>query len=237
MYIIDECVDIDSEEHFSSVINKINSLLEVDKSISLLGNISDDKFNDFSDIVNVSFPEEWVNYYLNKNYNKIDPVLKKHFLNFQPQIWSETYSNFGKIDKDFLQNSIDFKLINGITYGIKNKSENTGSLFTFSTESNQIPDTNIEIVKILVPHLHQALIRIVDNRDREQKFAKYKISEREIEVLKWIKKGKTNWEISIILNISERTVKFHVSNILKKLEAMTRAHAVAISIELGIVSL
>ncbi|WP_447973005.1 LuxR family transcriptional regulator [Nitrospira sp. Kam-Ns4a] len=40
------------------------------------------------------------------------------------------------------------------------------------------------------------------------------LTKREREVLEWMKEGKTNWEIGRILGISERTVRFHVGNIL-----------------------
>lgn len=41
----------------------------------------------------------------------------------------------------------------------------------------------------------------------------------------------------MILGISERTVKFHVGNIMQKLDATTRAHAVAIALEQGLVDI
>lgn len=53
-------------------------------------------------------------------------------------------------------------------------------------------------------------------------------------MLKWLKQGKSTWDVSVILGISERTIKFHVSNIMvQKLDASTRTHAVAIAIEQG----
>ena len=61
------------------------------------------------------------------------------------------------------------------------------------------------------------------------------LSEREAEVLRWAMDGKTNWEISAILNISERTVKFHVQNAMHKLDASTRSQAVAIAIRQGVI--
>jgi FixJ family two-component response regulator len=61
------------------------------------------------------------------------------------------------------------------------------------------------------------------------------LSMREKEVLHWLKMGKSSWDISIILAISERTVNFHVTNIMNKLDAMTRTQAVAISIEKGLI--
>jgi DNA-binding CsgD family transcriptional regulator len=60
------------------------------------------------------------------------------------------------------------------------------------------------------------------------------LTPKEKQVLKWTKEGKSSWETSAILGISERTVKFHIGNIMQKLDASSRAHAVAIAIEQGI---
>jgi DNA-binding NarL/FixJ family response regulator len=60
------------------------------------------------------------------------------------------------------------------------------------------------------------------------------LSRRESEVLNWLKTGKTSWDISVILGISERTVNFHVRNIIQKLNAVSRIHAVAVAAEKGI---
>lgn len=56
------------------------------------------------------------------------------------------------------------------------------------------------------------------------------LSPREWEVLGWLKLGKTSWDISRILGISERTVNYHVNNIIKKLDASNRIHAVCLAI-------
>jgi DNA-binding CsgD family transcriptional regulator len=43
--------------------------------------------------------------------------------------------------------------------------------------------------------------------------------------------GKTNWEISVILGISQESIKDYMTNILQKLDASNRAHAVAIALQ------
>jgi DNA-binding CsgD family transcriptional regulator len=53
------------------------------------------------------------------------------------------------------------------------------------------------------------------------------LSAREIECLRWVAAGKTDWEIGTILSISATTVKFHVNSARAKLGARTRAQAVA----------
>lgn len=60
------------------------------------------------------------------------------------------------------------------------------------------------------------------------------LTPKEIEIFTWIRDGKTNGEIAQILEISERTVKFHLSNILKKLGAKSRTQAVSIGLEYDI---
>ncbi|HJR56123.1 MAG TPA: LuxR family transcriptional regulator [Rhizomicrobium sp.] len=56
-----------------------------------------------------------------------------------------------------------------------------------------------------------------------------KLTPRERECLKWVAAGKTDWEISQILSISEQTVHGYVQNALTKLNARTRAQAVALA--------
>jgi DNA-binding NarL/FixJ family response regulator len=63
------------------------------------------------------------------------------------------------------------------------------------------------------------------------------LSPREIEVLRLVAEGLGNKEISYRLNISEHTVKFHVNSILNRMNAATRAEAVAIGIRQGLILL
>ena len=63
------------------------------------------------------------------------------------------------------------------------------------------------------------------------------LSEREIEVLRLIACGNANKEIGAQLSITEETVKSRVSNILSKLGANDRTHAVTIALKRGIIAL
>jgi transcriptional regulator EpsA len=53
------------------------------------------------------------------------------------------------------------------------------------------------------------------------------LSEREVEILHWVREGKSNYEIGMVLSISPLTVKNHIQRILKKLQASNRTQAVA----------
>jgi DNA-binding NarL/FixJ family response regulator len=63
------------------------------------------------------------------------------------------------------------------------------------------------------------------------------LTEREIHVLKLVAAGNANKQIADQLSIGEATVKSHVSNILSKLGANDRSHAVTIGLKRGIIEL
>lgn len=63
------------------------------------------------------------------------------------------------------------------------------------------------------------------------------LSPREREVLGYLAKGLQNGEIARQLGIRERTVKFHVSSILTKLDVTNRTEAVAVAGRMGLVQL
>jgi DNA-binding NarL/FixJ family response regulator len=63
------------------------------------------------------------------------------------------------------------------------------------------------------------------------------LTNREIEVLKQVAEGNANKLIAVRLEISEETVKAHMKNILSKLNANDRTHAVTIALKRGIIEI
>lgn len=63
------------------------------------------------------------------------------------------------------------------------------------------------------------------------------LSTRELDVLRLIRDGCKNKEIAAQLDISETTVNFHIKNLVSKLQANDRTHAVTIAIRRGILEL
>lgn len=63
------------------------------------------------------------------------------------------------------------------------------------------------------------------------------LTDRELEIVQWIARGKANKEIGEILTLSENTVKNHVKSILSKLNAKDRTHAVTEALKRGLFQL
>lgn len=78
-------------------------------------------------------------------------------------------------------------------------------------------------LQVLASYFHGHILR-VNGKDTGQDIL---ISARELDCLKWTAAGKTAWEASVILGISERTVRFHLNAAREKLNCTTTTQAVA----------
>jgi len=110
-----------------------------------------------------------------------------------------------------------------------------GSMFCFSGSTMEYNRHTEAILELAVPHLHLALSHIFCNRKSASNTIV--LSFREKEVLTWLKQGKSSWEMSVILGISERTVNYHIYNIMQKLEVVNRPQALAVAVRLGLIDI
>ena len=110
------------------------------------------------------------------------------------------------------------------------------TVFAFSRVPGKIQSSHAYLLELLVPHLHAVVTRVISHKDGAGSGEMVSpITAREREILQWVHKGKTNWEIAGILDISPLTVKNHVQNILRKLNVQNRSHAAVKASQLGLV--
>jgi len=89
-------------------------------------------------------------------------------------------------------------------------------------------------------YIEPSLITDINSNLIKREVVKEKVEDltiREVEVLKMLSKGLLNKEIAATLNISERTVKNHVSNIFKKINVSDRTQAAVFAIRHNIVDI
>ena len=108
-----------------------------------------------------------------------------------------------------------------------------GSLVGESPDTSPAERTLLHLAVIIA---HDQLVEIHRAAAGAKSSAVPSLTSRQTEVLKWLVAGKTNWEISEILMISERTVHFHVNELRRKLAAHNRAQIAAIAISRNLVN-
>lgn len=95
-----------------------------------------------------------------------------------------------------------------------------------------VKDDENYIQPSLIPSLNSRLI----NRDIDKEKLET-LTKREVEILAQVASGMFNKEIAVNLDISERTVKNHISNIFKKIDVSDRTQAAVFAIRNNIVKL
>lgn len=135
---------------------------------------------------------------------------------YDPQARVIILTSFG--DDDLVQDAIK---IGAIGYLLKNASVKE-MVDAIRAASVGKPTLSVEAT--------QALIR-AQTRPKKRN---YHLKERELEVLALLVSGRTNDQISLELDISRSTVKFHVSSILAKLNVESRTEAVSLALREGL---
>lgn len=85
----------------------------------------------------------------------------------------------------------------------------------------------------------ELLIAIIRHRlaatEKGAEKTELRLTEREVQVLTWVARGKSSADIATILEISERTVNFHLDNAMRKAGVATRVQAAVKCAMLGLI--
>lgn len=174
---------------------------------------------------------QWFNIYLEKKYQFIDPVIIKALRSVEDFYWGSNtnLSDNYNLTRTFNQSS-SHNIYRGHTFHLHDYMNNLVVLSIIYLENSCIDMANdsSRFMSYLI-RLHQYTLDCYSKTYQKKKVF---LSPREVEILKWVSSGKTYAEISIILSITERTVKFHMSNAMKKLGVSNAKHAVKLVMEL-----
>jgi DNA-binding CsgD family transcriptional regulator len=232
--VVHDCLDIQDTNGIKSVLDRLHDLVPFDGAVVCnVEKTSPGKNPIFSNVINHSYNAQWGEVYFENNFIDVDPVVSYSLNSKQPFTWSTAFQRLSVQDRktrDFITLANDFKLKDGIAHQITNPRNGTLLSLSISHPKNQY---FTHLVQHFTPHLNEALQSILK---QQAPITAADLSDREREVLKWTSEGKSSWDIGIILNISERTVKFHILNIKNKLNAVNRAHAVAKALRMKIIA-
>lgn len=136
-----------------------------------------------------------------------------------------------------------------LVQGIKDERGRHDCLYVALSHDSHFNGCASESMELLLPYLDAALRKVVhlpeqypepyepkpdSAMDKNNAAEDHDLSEREVEIMRWVCNGKTNPEIGSILDISAFTVKNHLQRIFRKLDVINRAQAVSKIEKLGI---
>lgn len=213
-----EKINVMIADDHSLIREGLKQLLEFDGTIKVVGEASNgveclNKLNTYNPdvlLLDINMPE----------MNGIEVLKRMKDDNSETKVLILTVHN----EMDYLMKAVDI----GVDGYILKDSESSELKKAIST----VKDGENYIQPSLIPALNNQLV----NRDTD-KDKITSLTNRELEVLVQVANGMFNKEIAMNLNISERTVKNHISNIFKKIDVSDRTQAAVFAIKNNIIRL
>lgn len=230
--LIHALLDCENSRDFQGRIRDLNTLLLFDHIRCAYGDKAEvltKKMGAFHLLT--PFPLAWEQRYHEKNYLVHDPVALTSFHKADLFHWAEArdmYSN--EKSRLITDEATCFGLNEGWIFSLQGRKKSECSVVSLAGKSMEKTVRSRTILQHVLPHLGLAIQRVFQNERPNRP----RLTAREREILSWISQGKSAWDISIILNISRRTVEFHTRNILSKLDALNSQQAVAIAMDFGL---
>jgi LuxR family transcriptional regulator, quorum-sensing system regulator BjaR1 len=169
------------------------------------------------------WPAEWFRHYNATGHYRHDPCAAHCRRTADPFFWSEiNRRSLEAPARLVMDEASEFGLRQGICVPVHAPFA-PPSAVTVSGDALDPAPATLHIVNLLTRQALQSLLRL---RTGVAPSPKPVLSEREREVLRWVADGKTAWEISRILSLSEHTVLTHQRNAKQKLDAANNVHAV-----------
>ncbi|HCA27534.1 MAG TPA: hypothetical protein DEP05_07855 [Betaproteobacteria bacterium] len=158
--ITNRSLSIRTEQEFRELMLSLEHILPLEGVVTGLSKLSPGKMpGEETRIINISYPPEWLNLYLENRYLAIDPIVRNHVGQFKPQIWSQTFKTLTSLkEKKFFAQAKAFNLDEGLTVGQPCRHTSIASLFSFQGRQIVSHPRHVAILKYLTPFLHDSLM-------------------------------------------------------------------------------
>lgn len=171
-----------------------------------------------------NYPAAWQVRYNERNYLDIDPTVQHGIRSLRPVIWSD---DLPVPVREFWEEVYSFGLRFGWAQSSRDASGTVGML-TLARSGEPLSDSELRDKGLKMAWLaqiaHLGMSELLTPKMMQE--STVQLTEREIVVLRWTAEGKTSGDISSILDITERTVNFHIANAMVKLNAVNKTAAV-----------
>lgn len=191
------------------------------------------------------FADDWGATYrrlANAEAQRLDPRVMQAKAGFPAAAWDRhgrtSYEPPTRLIKQRTRHMLHFAGEFGLASGITVPSWSPSASWSFLTLTTDLVADPRELASTLpsVVYFASCLQATVDRLQLRTRPAP-QLSPREVEALRWSAVGKTSWEISMILGISERTVNFHLQQAAAKLRVKGRRAACARAVALGLIAI
>jgi LuxR family quorum sensing-dependent transcriptional regulator len=181
------------------------------------------------------WPASWRAHYVRESYFQDDPVTAWATKTVHPFDWSQAPYDGKRWPRarEVMGVARDFGLRRG--FAVPVVRSHGVDIVSMAGERPERSEYAKRALHLIALYAHAKAVSLAGSRQPADRKSILTAGERE--VLRWTAEGKSTWEISVILEISEATVFWRIKNAVAKLDAMNRTHAVIKAIRAKEISL
>ena len=183
----------------------------------------------------------WHQHYLSEQYNYIDSTLNFVYQNHLPIYWDlkqQLKAAKNETERKMRQDSIDFGATSGLSIPIHGPNNNFATLVLVQMKGEKLGlnQAILQYELYLAAHHYYHYIQphLLSHLSKEKQ---YSLTEREIQCLLLIAKGFSVKAMAQNLELSERTINFHIQKLNKKLGTRNKYQSLAKALELDMLTL
>lgn len=178
-----------------------------------------------------NYSPQWQECYVSRGYLQIDPTVQHALRSLLPIVWS---NHLFAQARDMWEEANSHGLRIGWAQAVRDANGGVG-LLTLARSAEPLTPQELTASQAnmawLAQYAHAAMSQLLTPKLAPE--TKITLTSREKEVLCWTAEGKTAYEIAQILDVSERTVNFHINNAIAKLETSNKTQAAVKATALG----
>lgn len=188
--------------------------------------------SEFAPFVVTNFPAPWSRSYLDKKYFRNDPVFAEAARTNLPLFRDETLDPADPAAVEVVAERRNLGCRSAMVIPVRGRNSQCTVLSFWSRDDLEAfrprCEAHHDALMSRVAYVHDIAGRALADSAREV------LTDIELECLKWTSVGKTAWAISVLLDVSERTVHYHLAEASKKLGAPNKTGAVGIALRHGL---
>ena len=189
-----------------------------------------------------NLPLAWVRRYDQNSYIEVDPRATDAILHTTPMLWDRHTFPSTRRQRAFFDDAAEYGVCSGVAVGLRDANQAMAGFYLSSARPRIDYAERARILEIegnilLLAHfIHGVLAANIVARGLPAPSMGAALSPRERECLQLAAKGLSSSQIAETLAIGERTVHFHVGNLLSKLGVANRHEAIAKAVSMGLIS-
>lgn len=174
-----------------------------------------------------NYPDDWMHHYMDQGYDRSDPVPRYCFVTSRPFTWNWVINNvrLSNDQRRVMDEAAEANLLDGMAVPIYGQNGELAGVGLASSSGGIAPDKNM-LCKIRAIS-HQFHLAYTEKQLGARSANPVKLTAREREMLLWAAEGKSDTIIGDILGVSYSAVRFHMTNIFKKLGVNDRTLALS----------